>query len=142
MLQKFFFNLYTALIGLFDKGKPRLVDLAFYRESIFNPVGLWTLVAAAGLAMIFYFVVNGKDTAAYLREYGPSRPKWLLTLLLAAGTGAWLAYYIGLRLGALPELFFRYFIIVNALVAMLWFGLASLLAKLRWFSSNARSTPF
>ena len=88
MLQKFFFNLYTALIGLFDKGKPRLVDLAFYRESIFNPVGLWTLVAAAGLAMIFYFVVNGKDTAAYLREYGPSRPKWLLTLLLAAGTGA------------------------------------------------------
>lgn len=141
MLQKFFYSLYTAFIALFDKAKPLKVPLALYKQSIFNPVGLWTLVAAVGLGLIYYFVVNGEHTAVYLRENKllvPSRPKWLLTLLLAAGTGAWLAYYIGLRLGAAPEPFLRYFIIVNALVAALWFGLASLVAKLRWFSSNAR----
>ena len=143
MLQKFFYVLYTSFIALFDKAKPLKVPLALYKQSVFNPVGLWTLLASLGLVMIFYFVVTGKHTAVYLRENGnPSRPKWLLTLLLAAGLGAWLAYYIGVRLGAAPEPFFRYFIIVNALVAALWFGLASLIAKQHWFTSNARSIPF
>ena len=140
MLQKFFFNLYTALIGLFDKGKPRLVDLAFYRESIFNPVGLWTLVAAAGLAMIFYYVFNG-EKLTYLAEKNLSRRKhWGAVLLLAAGAGAWLAYFISIRLGALPEPYLRYFIIVNAVVAGAWFFLISLAVK-RW-STNASPTPF
>ena len=141
-LQKFFAGLYEPLVGFFEK-QPRLVGLSVYREKIFQPVGLWTLLMALGLVLIYYFVINGKDTVAYLKERNWfSLPKWLLTLLLAAGLGAWLAYYIGLTLGAPREPYMQYFIVVNALVAAFWFGLASLLAKRNLFSSHARITPF
>ena len=140
MLQKFFFNLYTAFIGLFYNGKPRLVDLAFYRESIFNPVGLWTLVMAAGFALIFYFVFNGR-LFPFLNGQNLAKPRhWWATCLLVAGVGAWLAYFIGIRLGAAPEPYLRYFIVVNTLLASVWFFLLSWAMKRG--SQNASTAPF
>jgi len=140
MLQKFFYALYTTFIAFFDKAKPQQVPLALYKQSIFNPVGLWTFAAALGLGLTFYYLFNGSQLAPLNQLKWYRRPHWLLTLLLAAGLGAWLAYYIGISLGAAPEPYLRYFIVVNALVAGLWFGLGSVLVK-RW-STQASSTPF
>lgn len=142
MLQKFFYSLYTTLIALFDKGKPQLVPLALYKQSIFNPVGLWTLVAALGLVLTFYYVFNGRALSALLTLGWFRGRHWLLVLLLAAGLGAWLAYYISLQLGAAAEPYLRYFIIVNALVAATWYFLLSLLANLLVRHGQARATPF
>ncbi|MEJ7662288.1 MAG: hypothetical protein WKG07_23340 [Hymenobacter sp.] len=140
MLQKAFFNLYTALIALFDKALPQLVPLALYKQSIFNPVGLWTLTMALGLGLTFYYVFNGDQLPLLNEKKWAYARHWLLMLLLALGLGAWLAYFIGLTLGAVREPYLRYFIVVNALVAGLWFILWSLLLKR--FSAHSSSTPF
>ena len=71
------------------------------------------------------------------------RKHWFGVLLLVAGVSAWLAYFVSVRLGASPEPYLRYFIMVNALVGSLWFFLLSFIpTKLVKRYSNAKTTPF
>ncbi len=137
-MQQFFNGLYTVLIGWFYHRKP--ADFGLYKNEIFNAVGLYTLLVALGLVLVFYFIFNKQ---AALSQLNWSKPKhWLLVLLLAAGLGALLAYQVSVGQGAVPEAYLRYFIIVNTLVAPLWYLLFSVALKRLPFGSQARSTPF
>lgn len=133
-MQQFFNSLYTALIGLLYDRKP--VDFGLYKTEVFNSVGLYTLLTALALMLVFYYVFN--HAVSLGTWYRPQH--WLYVLLLAAGLGALLAFQVSTGLGALRGPYLRYFIIVNTLVAPLWFVVFSLLGK-RW-SRQARTTPF
>ena len=133
-MQQFFNALYAALIGLLYDRKP--VDFGLYKTEIFNSVGLYTLLMTAALVLAFYYVFNHAISLG--TWYRPRH--WLLVLLLAAGLGALLAFRVGTGLEALRGPYLRYFIIVNTLVAPLWYVVLSLVFK-RW-SRHARTTPF
>ncbi len=133
-MQQLFNSLYAALIGLLYDRKP--VDFGLYKTEIFNSVGLYTLLTAAALMLVFYYIFNHAISLG--TWYRPQH--WLLMLLLAAGLGALLAFQVSMGLGAIRGPYLRYFIIVNTVVAPLWFVLFSLVFK-RW-SNHARTTPF
>ena len=136
-MQQFFNSLYTTSIGLLYDRKTPLYGL--YKAEIFNAVGLYTLLTALGLVLVFYYVFNHAVPA--LTHRGLYRPShWLLVLLGAAGLGALLAWRVSLQQGATPDPYLRYFIIANTVVAALWFVLLSL--GLKWGSNQARRTPF
>lgn len=137
-MQKFFNILYTTLIGWFYNRKP--ASFGLYKSEIFNTTGFYTLLVALGLVLLFYYVFNGQKLALNQLNWS-KRTHWLLVLLLAAGFGVLLAYRVSIKQGAVPETYLRFFIIVNALVAPLWYLLFSMLLK-RLFANQARTTPF
>lgn len=146
MIPKFFSNLYFFLIDLIWGAKPDTAitnGINLYKKHIFYNAGSWTLVMAFGLVLIFYYVFNGQKFE-FLKGQGLSERKhWFGVLLLVAGVSAWLAYFVSVRLGASPEPYLRYFIMVNALVGSLWFFLLSFIpTKLVKRYSNAKTTPF
>ena len=136
-MQQFFNSLYTVGIGLFYDRKSPLYGL--YKAEIFNATGLYTVLTALALVVVFYYVFNHAIPA--LTHQGLYRPThWLLVLLLVAGLGALLAYRVSLGAGAVRDPYLRYFIITNTLVAPLWYVLFSV--ALKWGSNHARRTPF
>ncbi|RZK13444.1 MAG: hypothetical protein EOO56_27095 [Hymenobacter sp.] len=136
-MQQFFNSLYTIGIGfLYDKKSPLY---GLYKAEIFNAVGLYTVLTALALVVVFYYVFNHAIPA--LTHQGLYRPThWLLVLLLVAGLGALLAYRVSLGAGAVRDPYLRYFIITNTLMAPLWYVLFSV--ALKWGSHHARRTPF
>lgn len=136
-MQQFFNSLYTIGIGLLYDRKTPLYGL--YKAEIFNTVGFNTLLTALALVLVFYYVFNHAVPA--LTHLGLYRPvHWLLVLLGVAGLGALLAWRGSIGQGATSDPYMRYFIIVNTLVAPLWFALFSV--ALKWGSNHARRTPF
>lgn len=136
-MQQFFNSLYTVAIGLLYDRKTPLYGL--YKAEIFNATGLYTVLTALALVLLFYYVFN--SAVPFLSHKGLFRPShWLLVLLLTAGLGALLAWRVSLNQGATPDPYMRYFIIMNTLLAPLWYVLLSLLLK--WGSTHARKTPF
>ena len=82
------------------------------------------------MSKLFIFAVGGTG-ARVLRSF---------TMLLAAGLGVFLANSLSKGHGAEASSYLGYFLVVNLLVAALWFLLFSVLLK-RW-STYARTTPF
>ena len=136
-MQQFFNSLYPLVIGWFYDRRTPLYGL--YKAEIFNAVGLYTVLTALALVLVFYYLFNSAVPA--LTHQGLFRPThWLLVLLLAAGLGVLLAWRVSLNQGATPDPYLRYFLLANLLVAPLWFVLFSV--ALKWGSTHARRTPF
>jgi predicted PurR-regulated permease PerM len=136
-MQQFFNSLYTVSIGLLYDRKTPLYGL--YKAEIFNATGLYTVLTALALVVVFYYVFNHFIPA--LTHQGLYRPiHWLLVLLLVAGLGALLAWRVSIGQGATSDPYMRYFILTNTWIAPLWFILFSV--ALKWGSHHARRTPF
>jgi hypothetical protein len=134
-MQKLIAGIYHAFIGLFTKKNS---EFSTYLLEIFTDVWWSTVLVAFVLVLIYYYLFNTPNTV--LGRTWNSLSKWLMTLLLVAGTGAWLAYYISLKHGVERSQYLGYFIIGNALVGALWFFLWSVALKRK--STQAWTTPF
>jgi hypothetical protein len=132
-MQTFFTSLYSALISIFQSQRP--ADYGLYKTDLFPLVGWSTLGVSLVAVLVFYYVCNAALRTGLFRT-----SHWALTLLLAAGLGTFLAYNISKGHGAEIGSYLGYFMVVNMLVAALWFLLFSVLLK-RW-STYARTTPF
>jgi uncharacterized protein with PQ loop repeat len=128
-----FTNLYSALISIFQGQRP--ADYGLYKTDLFPLVGWSTLGVSLLLVLAFYYVFNSAMRTGMFRT-----THWVLTLALAAGLGTFLAYNLSSGRGAESSSYLGYFMVVNMLVAALWFFLFSILLK-RW-STYARTTPF
>lgn len=133
-MQKLFAGLYHGLIGLFTN---KTSEYSTYLLEIFTPVSLLTVVLAVALVLLYYYVFNGPT--AFLGRTWNGAGQWLLTLLLAAGLAVWLAYSFSLRHGVEANQYLGYFMVVNLLLAALWFFLFSVLLKRK--SPHASTTP-
>lgn len=136
---KTFANLYAALISA-----QRPPDFAVYKSQIFGTVGLLTLGLALLLVLVYYYLFNSPPTL--LGRAWHRTGQWALTLALAAGAAAWLAYSFASSVplegggrGVEHTQYLGYFLVVNALLAAVWFLVLSLLLKFR--SPQARTTP-
>ena len=135
-MQQFFNGLYTVLISWFYHRKPS--SFGIYKAEIFNTVGLYTLLISLVSMITFYYLFNHRFST--LNSLEISKPRhWVYVLLLAAGLGAWVAYRTSIGQGVAPDGYLRYFIIVNALVAIFWYLVFTALGK-HW-SLNARTKP-
>ena len=132
-MQTFFTSLYSALISIFQSQRP--ADYGLYKTDIFAAVGWSTLGVALLLVLAFYYVFNSALRTGMFRT-----THWVLTLALAAGLGVALAHHFSTSHGAESSTYLGYFMVVNMVVAALWFLLFSVLLK-RW-STYARTTPF
>ncbi|WP_310397477.1 hypothetical protein [Hymenobacter sp.] len=132
-MQSFFTSLYSALISIFQSQRP--ADYGLYKTDLFGLVGWSTLGVSLLLVVAFYYVFNSALRTGLFRM-----PHWALTLALAAGMGAFMANSLSKNHGAEASSYLGYFMVVNLLVASLWFLLLSVLLK-RW-STYARTTPF
>ncbi len=132
-MQTFFTSLYSALISIFQSQRP--ADFGLYKTDLFSLVGWSTLGVALLLVVAFYYVFNSALRTGMFRT-----THWVLTLALAAGLGALLANTLSKSHGAEGSSYLGYFMVVNMLVAALWFLVFSVLLK-RW-STYARTTPF
>jgi hypothetical protein len=128
-----FTRLYPALISIFQSQRP--ADYGIYKTQLFDLVGWSTLGVALLLVVAFYYIFNSALRTGMFRT-----THWVLTLALAAGLGTFLAYNLSKGHGAEAGSYLGYFMVVNAVVAALWFLLLSVLLK-RW-STYARTTPF
>ncbi|WP_019988035.1 hypothetical protein [Rudanella lutea] len=110
-------------------------DDPIYAETIFNPVGLLTLVVAFVLAAIFYLGLGRWKAVFY--KVGP----WVVTLIVAAvfGYAYALSYALDQTGADESDAYMQGFGGVNALYAVLYFVLFSFLLKR--FSIYARRTP-
>ena len=131
-MQTLFTNLYSALISIFQSQRP--ADYGLYKTDLFSLVGWSTLGVALLLVLAFYYLFNSVLRTGMFRT-----THWALTLALAAGMGALLANTLSKSHGAEPSSYLGYFMVVNMVVAGLWFLLFSVLLK-RW-STYARTTP-
>ena len=132
-MQTLFTNLYSALISIFQNQRP--ADYGLYKTDLFPLVGWSTLGVSLLLVLVFYYLCNSMLRTGMFRT-----THWALTLALAAGLGTFLAYNLSTGHGAETGSYLGYFMVVNMLVAALWFVLFSVLLK-RW-STYARTTPF
>ena len=132
-MQTLFSSLYSALISIFQSQRP--TDYGLYKTDLFSLVGWSTLGVALLLVLVFYYVFNSALRTGMFRT-----THWVLTLALAAGLGAFLANSLSKGHGAEASTYLGYFMVVNMLVAALWFLIFSVLLK-RW-STYARTTPF
>ena len=132
-MQTFFTSLYSVLISIFQSQHP--ADFGLYKTGLFSLVGWSTLGVALLLVLVFYYVFNSALRTGMFRT-----PHWAMTLALAAGLGTFLANSLSKGHGAEASSYLGYFMVVNMLVAALWFLLFSVLLK-RW-STYARTTPF
>ena len=132
-MQTFFTSLYSALISIFQSQRP--ADYGLYKTDLFSLVGWSTLGVSLLLVVAFYYVFNSALRTGLFRT-----PHWALTLALAAGLGTFLANSLSKSHGAEVSSYLGYFMVVNMLVAALWFLIFSVLLK-RW-STYARTTPF
>lgn len=123
--------LFTSLYEVFIGENP---DYPEYREGIFSSVGLLTFLLAAVTAAIFY-VALGRWKPVFEKT-----SHWFITLALTALIGFLLAYtQASGTLGATDSYTTR-FAFFNALYAVVYFFLFSILFKR--FSIFARHTPF
>ncbi|MBD2767465.1 hypothetical protein IC235_06120 [Hymenobacter sp. BT664] len=132
-MQTFFTSLYSALISIFQSQRP--ADYGLYKTDLFSLVGWSTLGVALLLVLAFYYLFNTALRTGLFRT-----THWVLTLALAAGLGTLLAHSLSTGHGAEASSYLGYFMVVNMVVAALWFLLLSVLLK-RW-STYARTTPF
>ena len=132
-MQTFFTSLYSALISIFQSQRP--VDYGLYKTDLFSLVGWSTLGLSLLLVLAFYYVFNSVLRTGMFRT-----THWVLMLALAAGLGVLLANTLSKNHGAEASSYLGYFMVVNLVVAALWFLLLSVLLK-RW-STYARTTPF
>ncbi|TAE27338.1 MAG: hypothetical protein EAZ91_16375 [Cytophagales bacterium] len=110
-------------------------DDPIYAESVFNPVGLLTLIAAFVLAALFYLGLGRWKAVFY--KVGP----WVITLIVAAIFGFIYALTYALDATGADESdsYMQGFAGVNAFYAVLYFTAFSFLLKR--FSIYARRTP-
>ena len=132
-MQTFFTSLYSALISIFQSQRP--ADYGLYKTDLFALVGWSTLGVALLSVLVFYYLFNSALRTGLFRT-----AHWGLTLALAAGLGTLMAHSLSKGHGAEASSYLGYFMVVNMLVAALWFLLLSVLLK-RW-STYARTTPF
>jgi uncharacterized membrane protein AbrB (regulator of aidB expression) len=132
-MQTLFTNLYSALISIFQNQRP--ADYGLYKTDLFPLVGWSTLGVSLLLVLVFYYLCNSVLRTGMFRT-----THWVLTLALAAGLGVFLAHNLSTSHGAEAGSYLGYFMVVNMLVAILWFIILSVLLK-RW-STYARTTPF
>jgi len=132
-MQTFFTSLYSALISIFQSQRP--ADYGLYKTNLFALVGWSTLGVSLLLVLAFYYIFNSAMRTGLFRT-----PHWALTLALAAGMGAFMTNSLSKSHGAEVSSYLGYFMVVDMLVAALWFLLLSVLLK-RW-STYARTTPF
>ncbi|ALW85191.1 hypothetical protein AUC43_08850 [Hymenobacter sedentarius] len=132
-MQTFFTSLYSSLISIFQSQRP--ADYGLYKTDLFSLVGWSTLGVALLLVVAFYYLFNSALRTGMFRT-----THWVLTLALAAGLGTLLANTLSKSHGAESSSYLGYFMVVNMVVASLWFLLFSVLLK-RW-STYARTTPF
>ena len=132
-MQTFFTSLYSVLISIFQSQRP--VDYGLYKTDLFSLVGWSTLGLSLLLVLAFYYVFNSVLRTGMFRT-----THWVLMLALAAGLGVLLANTLSKSHGAEASSYLGYFMVVNLVVAALWFLLLSVLLK-RW-STYARTTPF
>ena len=123
--------LFNSLYEVFIGENP---DYPEYREGIFSSVGLMTFLLAAVTAAIFY-VGLGRWRPVFEKT-----AHWFITLAITALLGFLLAYSQARgTLGATDSYTIR-FALFNALYAVIYFFLFSILFKR--FSIFARHTPF
>ena len=132
-MQTLFTNLYSARTSIFQSQRP--ADYGLYKTDLFSLVGWSTLGVALLLVLAFYYLFNSALRTGMFRT-----THWVLTLALAAGMGALMANTLSKSHGAEPSSYLGYFMVVNMVVAALWFLVFSVLLK-RW-STYARTTPF
>ena len=110
-------------------------DDPIYAESVFNPVGLLTLLVAFLLAAFFYLGLGRWKAVFY--KVGP----WIITLLIAAVFGFSYALWYSLDATGADETdsYMQGFGGVNAFYAVLYFTAFSF--GLKRFSIYARRTP-
>lgn len=126
MLLSIFTSMYEALIG----ANP---DYPEYREGIFSSVGLFTLLLALVVCIIFY---------AGLGRWKPVFHKpghWVITLVLVAIISFLLAYFQAKGTLATTDSYTTRFALFNALYGVIYFIIFSLILKR--FSIFAKHTP-
>jgi hypothetical protein len=123
--------LFTSLYEVFIGENP---DYPEYREGIFSSVGLLTFLLGAVAAAIFY-VALGRWKPVFEKPV-----HWVITLVLTALIGFLLAYTQARGTLGATDSYTTRFALFNALYAVVYFFLFSILFKR--FSIFARHTPF
>lgn len=128
MLLSIFTSLYQALIGKNDD--------PIYEDEVFFSVGLFTIIIALAVGILFYLSIGRwKAIFCHLKH-------WIVSLLIVLVVTGLLALQQA-KSATQAEVFDAYmvrFAMFNALFAIIWFFLFSLLLKR--FSIFSKHTPF
>lgn len=128
MILSIFTSLYQALIGKNDD--------PIYEDEVFFSVGLFTIIIALAVGILFYLGIGRwKAIFCHLKH-------WIVSLLIVLVVTGLLALQQA-KSATQAEVFDAYmvrFAMFNALFAIIWFFLFSLLLKR--FSIFSKHTPF
>jgi hypothetical protein len=128
VLQSFFISMFELLHG--GQSNPA------FRDSVYSGVGSWLLGITLLTVVFYYYVLNG-IWARYARlKY------WIVTMLASVFLNVVAVLVVERNVQDLPIFgpASTSLMVIDALYAAIAFLVASLLLK--WFSPNARRTPF
>ena len=127
MLLSFFSGLYETLAGPNN-------EVPEYRDGIFSSVGMLTIIIVLAIAAVFYLLLGRWRTIFH------RLPHWIITLVAVAIFGFSFAFAQASGSIGSSDSYTTRFALVNALLAMVYFFLFSILLKK--FSIYAKRTPF
>lgn len=127
-------DLFAPLYEFFYYTVPFSDDL--YAEGLYGSLGVCNVLASLFFAVLFYYIINRPAFSKWHH--------WLIVLLINFGVAFTLGVVLPktkfVALGIEYQSEYYVFGIMNALISSLIYFIASFL--IRWWSTNAKRTPF